>query len=102
MQDSGTKFLVTSEELAKRLPLDGITTVRVDADWPLIAKKSEANPERAARLSNAAYIIYTSGSTGRPKGVVITHSGLPNYLAWALKSTGAGAGLSLGSFLHLF
>ena len=91
LQDSGTIFLVTSDELANRLPLDGITAVRVDGDWPVIARESEANPERAARLSNAAYIIYTSGSTGRPKGVVITHSGLLNYLTWAAREYGEQA-----------
>lgn len=38
------------------------------------------------RADNAAYIIFTSGSTGRPKGVTVTHGGLANYLAWAVRT----------------
>ena len=91
LQDSGTKVLVTTDDLAKTLSVDGRTVVRLDADWPEIAQESQANPEPAARLTNPAYVIYTSGSTGRPKGVMVTHSGLMNYLSWAARAYGKEA-----------
>ena len=91
LQDSGTKFLVTTGDLARTLSGDRGTVVRLDADWPKIASESQANPEPAARLANPAYVIYTSGSTGRPKGVIVTHSGLLNYLSWAAIAYGKEA-----------
>ncbi len=98
LQDSGAKVLVTTANLAKALPVEGRTVLRYDADWPEIARKSQANLEPAARLDHPAYVIYTSGSTGRPKGVVVTHAGLTNYLSWAAKEYGKEARRS--SLLH--
>ena len=91
LRDSGAKVLVTTDDLAKTLSMDGKTVVRLDADWPEIARESQANPEPAACLADPAYVIYTSGSTGRPKGVMVTHSGLLNYLSWAAKAYGKEA-----------
>ena len=36
--------------------------------------------------------MYTSGSTGEPKGAMILHSGLANYLTWAIGAYGVEAG----------
>ena len=91
LRDSGTKILVTTDDLAKTLPAEGRTVVRLDADWPEIARESQASPEPAAGLANPAYVMYTSGSTGRPKGVTVTHSGLVNYLSWAARAYGKEA-----------
>jgi amino acid adenylation domain-containing protein len=51
--------------------------------------REEAAPARVDDLDAPAYVIYTSGSTGRPKGVVVTHRGLANYLAWAVRTYAA-------------
>jgi acyl-coenzyme A synthetase/AMP-(fatty) acid ligase/acyl carrier protein len=40
-------------------------------------------------------VMYTSGSTGKPKGAMIVHSGLTNYLAWAIEAYGVKAGGSV-------
>ncbi len=91
LQDSGAKLLVTTDDLAKTLSVDGVTVIRLDTDWPEIGRESQANPDPAACLADPAYVIYTSGSTGRPKGVVVTHSGLGNYLSWAVRAYGKEA-----------
>ena len=59
-----------------------IKVVCLDRDWELIARESDANPERYTTADNLAYVIYTSGSTGQPKGVQITHRSLFNLVFW--------------------
>ncbi|MGH1557235.1 AMP-binding protein [Caulobacter segnis] len=48
--------------------------MRLDADWPAIARQPTSPPRSAARAGDLAYVIYTSGSTGAPKGVMIPHA----------------------------
>ena len=71
LADAGAPVLVTHSALLDRLPAHGARIVRLDADWPAIARAAHA-PRRPSRLDphNTAYVIYTSGSTGTPKGVV--------------------------------
>ena len=75
LADAGAPVLVTQAALLERLPAHGARIVRLDADWPAIAR---AACHRARRLAldpqHPAYVIYTSGSTGTPKGVVVTHA----------------------------
>jgi amino acid adenylation domain-containing protein len=54
--------------------------VHLDADWPLIAQESRANPDCQMSAEHLAYVIYTSGSTGRPKGIAIRHRGVVNNI----------------------
>ncbi|HLP46227.1 MAG TPA: AMP-binding protein, partial [Candidatus Kapabacteria bacterium] len=56
LKDSGAKILLTGEDLAAGLVMNG-----------------KASPIQT-HSHHAAYIIYTSGTTGRPKGVIIEHS----------------------------
>jgi amino acid adenylation domain-containing protein len=91
LRDSGTTFLLTTDDLADTLPVDERTLICLDADWPEIARESRSNLAPAAELAHPAYVIYTSGSTGAPKGVVVTHSGLLNYLLWAVGAYGKEA-----------
>jgi non-ribosomal peptide synthetase component F len=44
--------------------------VRLDADWPAIARQPGTAPPLDIDPDHPAYVIYTSGSTGTPKGVV--------------------------------
>jgi amino acid adenylation domain-containing protein/non-ribosomal peptide synthase protein (TIGR01720 family) len=102
LADSSPVLVVTSAELAGRLPAPGgspaaatgadgpaVAAVLV-IDDPVTAKRLAASPahppadtDRLAPLALAhpAYVIYTSGSTGRPKGVVVTHRGLASFSA---------------------
>jgi amino acid adenylation domain-containing protein len=66
--------------------------VCLEADWPAIEQESVVNPSSGARPADLAYVIYTSGSTGKPKGALIVHSGLVNYLWWAIGAYGVKAG----------
>src|SRR6185312_16684793 len=56
-------------------------TVRLDADWPQIARQPASAPAIHLDPRHPAYVIYTSGSTGTPKGVVVAHGGIPNLAA---------------------
>ncbi|CAN2536701.1 Linear+gramicidin+synthase+subunit+B [Methylocapsa aurea] len=83
--DAAPALVLTQEHLRERLP-ETITTLRLDADWSVVAQESAANPASRAASQNLAYVIYTSGSTGKPKGVAVIHSGVANY-AQSIKRT---------------
>jgi len=95
MKDSAAKFLLTSDDLKHLFPSASDKTILLDSDWEQIAKESSANPEPVAAPSNLAYVMYTSGSTGEPKGAMILHSGLANYLTWAIRTYGVQQGGSV-------
>ena len=54
--------------------------VRLDADWPAIARQPDTAPPLDLDPRHPAYVIYTSGSTGTPKGVVVEHASLANKM----------------------
>jgi amino acid adenylation domain-containing protein len=65
VSDSATPVVVTSPELAGRVPAGPrVITAAAAAAEPALA------PTEPAQL---AYVIYTSGSTGQPKGVLVPH-----------------------------
>ncbi|HEY4455076.1 MAG TPA: amino acid adenylation domain-containing protein [Pseudonocardiaceae bacterium] len=61
--DSGTPIVLTTPDLAPRVPIRTITLDDTQAD----VIEPEIDP------ADLAYVIYTSGSTGQPKGVLIPH-----------------------------
>ena len=76
LEDAGAAVLVTQGALTERLPagiVSGLTLVRLDADWPQIARQPATAPALGLDPHHPAYVIYTSGSTGTPKGVVVEH-----------------------------
>ena len=73
LADAGAAVLVTQAALLARLPAHAAATVRLDADWPAIARHPEHAPDLTLDPPITAYVIYTSGSTGAPKGVSVTH-----------------------------
>ena len=75
LADAGCPVLVTQSALLDRLPDDAAhrQVVRLDADWPAIARPPQTAPPLDLDPRHPAYVIYTSGSTGMPKGVVVEH-----------------------------
>ena len=76
LTDAGARLLITQQALIGQLPEATSAdrhVVRLDADWPHIARMPATAPAVALDPRNPAYVIYTSGSTGTPKGVVVEH-----------------------------
>ncbi len=92
LEDSSAKAILTNQRLAAALATESARQTLLDADWPEIARESEANFDSGVGPENLAYLIYTSGSTGKPKGVMIEHRGLVNYLTWAARNYKADEG----------
>jgi amino acid adenylation domain-containing protein len=86
VKDSAAQLLVTTNKHKHLFASATDKTILLDSDWPVIAEESTGNPHAGAVPSNLAYVMYTSGSTGEPKGAMILHSGLVNYLCWAIQA----------------
>jgi len=85
VKDSAAQLLLTTNKHKHLFASVTDKTILLDSDWPVIAGESTGNPRSGAVPSNLAYVMYTSGSTGEPKGAMILHSGLVNYLCWAIQ-----------------
>ena len=89
--DSAVRLVVTTSELASRLP-EGAARLLLDRDAGALA--SGPTSPRAALTgdgSDPAYVIYTSGSTGKPKGVVVPHRAFINFVGSMSKVPGFAA-----------
>ncbi|MGW2817230.1 amino acid adenylation domain-containing protein, partial [Streptomyces sp. NPDC001415] len=97
LTDSAPSLLVTTEELAGRLPEPDCETLLVDraataAELAAAPERAPVDADRRAALAphHPAYVIYTSGSTGRPKGVMVDHSGFAAMVASLISKFGVG------------
>jgi amino acid adenylation domain-containing protein/non-ribosomal peptide synthase protein (TIGR01720 family) len=89
LTDAEPVLLLSTAEVAPGLPvLEGLHTELIDAPEFVAAVEgrapttlTDADRLGVTSVANAAYVIYTSGSTGRPKGVVVTHAGIPSFVA---------------------
>jgi amino acid adenylation domain-containing protein len=98
LEDANVQVLLTSPALSSALPAHQAQVLQLTPHSEQFRTHSGENPQCTISAENLAYVIYTSGSTGTPKGTLITHGGLANYLAWAIKAYPlAGAH---GSVLH--
>ncbi|MCA1636707.1 MAG: AMP-binding protein, partial [Acidobacteria bacterium] len=84
LDDSGVSVLLTQSSLLGGLPPHRAHVLCLDADWALVSRQPDDNPDNLLSPENAAYVIYTSGSTGRPKGVMITHRSASVFIRWSL------------------
>jgi len=98
IEDSGVRFILSTESSADLLPENRCETLKVDTDWLAISTQPATDPNRFIDPMQLCYVIYTSGSTGRPKGTLIHHQGLANYLNWAVRAYPVSEGI--GSLVH--
>ena len=94
IEDARTRLLLTQESCRPLLGAFDGEAIYLDSGWSALAAESTENPGPRARPSDLAYVMFTSGSTGRPKGAMIVHSGLVNYLTWAVREYAVEAGRS--------
>jgi amino acid adenylation domain-containing protein len=92
MEHSGTALVMTSNSVAKAIPIvDGCRVLQLgDCDVSTFPAKL---PTTASHLTGheLAYVIFTSGSTGNPKGVMVPHKGVVNLLMSMAASPGITA-----------
>ncbi|MEU9703753.1 amino acid adenylation domain-containing protein [Streptomyces sp. NPDC047981] len=78
--DAAAPVLITDSDAAGEGPW---TTIRIDTDQELIARRPATPPTTDAGPDDLAYVVYTSGSTGRPKGVMVSHRNVAHMMrAW--------------------
>ena len=94
VRDARTRVLLTEEKCRGLFPPSGAEAICLDTEWQIFDREPGDNPASLADPSNLAYVIYTSGSTGQPKGAMIVHSGLVNYLWWAIEAYAVEPGRS--------
>lgn len=100
LRESEARVVVSTTELAERLPAGSWQVVTLDGNAEKIAARPETQPAVTVKPEDLSYIIYTSGSTGQPKGVELVHSGLSNLVAWhqrAFQVTSADRASALAS-----
>jgi len=88
LEDAKAPILLTQERAAQVLPANvlpdhGARAIRLDTDWPEIARQPATNPVSDVTATNLGYVLFTSGSTGRPKGVALEHRSASIFIQWA-------------------
>ncbi|MEO9892790.1 amino acid adenylation domain-containing protein [Aurantibacter sp.] len=87
LEDSETKFLITSKEISAAFP----ATINLQFIEDLFVAAKDYSKKPIAEFvapETLAYHIYTSGSTGKPKGVQANHKSLVNFLCSMAKEPG--------------
>ncbi|MEC1646345.1 amino acid adenylation domain-containing protein [Bacillus halotolerans] len=83
LDDANVEMILTDNILSEQLSFDDREIIRLDVEWPIIAKLQSTNLECQTISSNVAYLVYTSGSTGLPKAAVIEHRSVIELMYWA-------------------
>ncbi|HST62418.1 MAG TPA: amino acid adenylation domain-containing protein, partial [Longimicrobium sp.] len=101
LEDSRAAVLITTADVAARLPGTATPLLRLDADADAIAAESADALAVDVHPEDLAYVLYTSGSTGRPKGAALPHRALVNLLRWQLARFGENAAARTLQFASL-
>lgn len=80
LEDAKVALVVSDSAVAARLPLDGVSVLRLDAEADSLAAADPMSGSSQSGPDDLAYMIYTSGSTGKPKGVRVLHRNVVNFL----------------------
>ena len=83
--DSGTKLILTSAKLYKRLEKSDLGLLNLETTQDIYKQLPSENLNIPIYAEQLAYIIYTSGTTGKPKGTMLSHSGLSNNIQSMIK-----------------
>jgi amino acid adenylation domain-containing protein len=78
--DAHVGVLLTEDSLSDRFADLRVPVLRIDGEWPAIARQPRAGTPSPVDAQNLAYVMFTSGSTGRPKGVQIPHRAVVNFI----------------------
>ena len=91
LEDSQAPVLISRKGLVPELATERSRRIDLAAEQEALSRESRETPEPNVEPKSLAYVIYTSGSTGKPKGVMLTHAGLVNYTAAAIRLYGLGS-----------
>jgi len=93
LRDAAPAVLLADESSLKKFPSakfasSSLEIVGLRQEWAQVSQEDDKRIACEVRPADVAYLIYTSGSTGTPKGVLLTHGGLVNHGAAAVKLFG--------------
>lgn len=93
LRDAAPAVLLTDESSLKKFSSakfasSSLEIVALRQEWAQVSQEDDQRIACEVHPADVAYVIYTSGSTGTPKGVLLTHGGLVNHGAAAVKLFG--------------
>ena len=88
VQNAEPKIIITQEDLAADLPIEGRGVLLMDKEKKGIYQEPVPDFSTDYDPESLAYVIFTSGSTGNPKGVKLPHRAVVNFLLSMKESPG--------------
>ena len=101
IRDAGLRLILTTSEIAGRLPPHDCQTLHLDVPCEETVDSRQPPLDVRATSENLAYLVYTSGSTGEPKGAEVEHRGLVNHALAIARRLRLGPGDRVLQYLSL-